>query len=233
MSLYLSDHEKQAIATIDESEFREVINGALIKESLIDLDQLQTSDYGPYITSKLSSFCKALSEYCKSKSAKKRERTYFYAYRAGSDLASAVSSMKRRVEEEERERQLFRIDDRIPWPPRFSENMQVRVFYQWRQSDEDRWTHRSIVFRHQVILRTDYTRPQSKRKPSAAKQAQSLQEELSQTWEHFMQVALYSVRDFFREGGDGREIPDSFQARRDENSLRLNNHSLKFWQENL
>ena len=45
-----------------------------------------------------------------------------------------------------------------------------------------------------------------------------------------MQTALYTVRDFFRAGGKGCAIPDSFPAVVD-SSGSLHNHSLRFWQE--
>ena len=40
-------------------------------------------------------------------------------------------------------------------------------------------------------------------------------------------LALFSVRDFFRNGGNGADIPEAFDAITDRGSL--NNFSLKFW----
>lgn len=44
-----------------------------------------------------------------------------------------------------------------------------------------------------------------------------------------MRDALYSVRDFFREGGDGSKIPETFKAVADPHTGELNNYSLRFW----
>lgn len=73
--------------------------------------------------------------------------------------------------------------------------------------------------------------PVSTRKPSAAKQEQELQNRLYQTWEHLMRGALYSVRDYFRDGGDGAKIPETFQVTVDSYSRDLNNYSTQFWRQ--
>ncbi len=46
-----------------------------------------------------------------------------------------------------------------------------------------------------------------------------------------MRGALYSVRDYFRQGGDGAKIPESFRATVDSYSRGLNNYSTQFWRE--
>jgi len=228
--MYLTEDEKRAISEIDQSTFDAEIDDALREGVSTQLTRHQVSSRVPYLASKLHYFEKALHEYRGSKSAKKRERTYNDARKAGRDLSYALSSMKSRMETEEQERQLFRIDDNIMWPLRFNRTFNVTVSFQWRQSQDDDWEYGRITFHHEVKERRDYSAPKPKRKPSAAKQAQDLQDELSRAWEHFVQLALYSVRDFFRDGGDGRDIPDSFQAVPDKYSMALNNFSLKFWQ---
>ncbi|MES6350847.1 hypothetical protein U6U03_12115, partial [Cutibacterium acnes] len=114
-------------------------------------------------------------------------------------------------------------------PYRFSKELSVRVGYRWRRTVEDEWTFASITFTHVHDPRPDYTLPIPKRKPSAAKQEQERQNSLYQTWEHLMRGALYSVRDYFRDGGDGDKIPDTFQATVDSHSRGLNNYSTQFW----
>jgi len=44
-----------------------------------------------------------------------------------------------------------------------------------------------------------------------------------------MKLGLYSLRDYFKGGGDGSKIPQSFQAKTDSYSRGLNNFSAKFW----
>ena len=48
-------------------------------------------------------------------------------------------------------------------------------------------------------------------------------------WDHMMRNALCSVRDFFRAGGDGKDIPAEFRAIPSRFGCGLDNHSLKFW----
>lgn len=231
VKIYLTEDEKRAISEIDQSAFDAEINDVLREEVATQLRSHQASSRVPYLASKLHYFEKALQEYRASKSAKKRERTFYDASKAGRDLSYALSSMKSRMVTEEQERQLFRVDDNIIWPLRFNRTFSVTVSFQWRQSLDDDWDYGRITFHHKVKERRDYSAPKPKRKPSAAQQAQDLQDELSRAWEHFVQLALYSVRDFFREGGDGRDIPDSFQAVPDKYSMGLNNFSLKFWKD--
>jgi hypothetical protein len=166
-----------------------------------------------------------------AKAARKREETGRDLRSAASDLAHAVDSMKRRLQTEREDAELFVIDDLIAPPYRFSKALSVTVNYRWRRSADDVWTYSRITFTHEVDTRPDYTRPAPKRKPSAAKQEQELQSQLYRTWEDLMRGALYSVRDYFRNGGDGEAIPDTFKARVDHHSRGLNNFSTQFWRQ--
>ena len=231
MKIYLTEDEKRAISEIDQSVLDAEIEGALRNEVTSGLRHHQISSGVPYLASKLGCFERALHEYRGSKSAKKRERTYYDTRKAGRDLSYALASMKSRMETEERERQLFRVDDHIMWPLRFSRTLSVTVPFQCRQSLDDDWSYGRITFHHEVKERRVFSAPKPKGKPSAVKQAQDLQDELSRTWEHFAQLALYSVCEFFRGGGVGGEIPESFQAVPDNYSMGLNNLSLKFWKD--
>ncbi|WP_246675499.1 hypothetical protein [Mesorhizobium sp. B2-6-4] len=197
----LTDSEKHALQAIDERELDNLIDQAVKEEHLGVMHRLPLSSCGIYAGTKLHYFEAALREYRESKSAKKREEKHYQATRAGSDLSFAFRSMKQRMETEEREGQLFHVDDNISAPYRFSKNLEVRISYRWRRTVEDAWTPGSITFHHEVYPRPVYTLPRPKRKPSVAKQAQDLQDELHQTWVHFMRIALYTVRDYFREGG--------------------------------
>jgi hypothetical protein len=136
------------------------------------------------------------------------------------------------METEQKEGQLFFVDDQISPPYRFSKHLIVKVSYRWRRTVDDEWTFGSIAFVHDVDLRSDYTIPAPKLKPSAAKQEQDLQKSLYQTWEHLMRNALYSVRDYFREDRDGDKIPDIFQVTVDSHR-GLNNYSTQFWRQQL
>jgi hypothetical protein len=184
-----------------------------------------------YVASRLRAFEQALAEHGKAKSAKKRAETKDRAQHAGSDLAHAVRQMKHRMETEEKEGQLFYVDDQIIWPYSFSEQLTVRVGYRWRHAIEDDWTHGSITFSHRVDLRPDYTMQTTKRKPGAAKLEQNRQDKLSHEWKHLMGLALHTIREYFRAGGDGNAIPPTFQATTDPYSRGLNNYSAQFWRE--
>lgn len=224
----LTNSEIIALKAIDKHELDKFIEEALEREQLSPLHQLPLSSCGPYVSNALHRFGEALSAVRAAKSAKNQEEKSSRARRAGMDLSFAFGQMKNRMETEEQEGQLFRIDDNIYWSTHFSKHLTVRVSYRWRKSAEDDWQTGSIKFEYDFQERPDYSIPRPKRKPSAAKQAQELQDKLSQTWESLMKQALWAVRDYFRDGGDGSKIPDTFTAIPDQ-SGGLNNHSLRFW----
>lgn len=221
--------EQVAIAAIDAGELDRLIDQAVREERSGDLHRLPLANCGSYVATRLHYFDQALARHREAKAPRKRAQTGDALRRAGHDLSFAVGAMKRRMEEEKKEGELFFVDDHIMPPYRFSKELSVRVGYRWRRTVEDEWTFASITFTHVHDPRPDYTLPIPKRKPSAAKQEQELQNSLYQTWEHLMRGALYSVRDYFRDGGDGDKIPDTFQATVDSHSRGLNNYSTQFW----
>jgi len=139
--------------------------------------------------------------------------------------------MKQRLEVEVRESQFFYIFDPAMPPFRLTQDMQVRVSYKWRRAIEDEWTFGSIVFRHQVPTRFDYhalAQPKPTRKPSARKLAEDREAELLREWEHLERLAHWSVRDYFRAGHNGADIPKEFDVRLGDRD-HLNNFSADFW----
>jgi hypothetical protein len=223
--------QQVAIAAIDASELDRLIEQAIREERSGDLHRLSLANCGSYIATKLHSFDQALARHREAKAPRKRAETGDALRRAGHDLSFAVGAMRQRMETEQKEAQLFYVDDQIMPPHRFSKHLSVRASYRWRRTVDDEWTIGSITFVHDVDLRPDYSIPAPKRKLSAAKQEQDLQNRLYQTWEHLMRGALYSVRDYFREGGDGDKIPETFQATVDSHSRGLNNYSTQFWRQ--
>lgn len=227
----ISRDEQDAISTIDANELDKLIDKAIRDEQSGDLHRLSLTRCGTYVSTKLHYFDQALARHRIAKSARNREETGDALRRAGRELSFAFSAMKQRMETEQAEAELFRVDDQIMPPYRFTKAMSVRVSYRWRRTIADEWQWGSITFIHQHDPRPDYARSAPKRKPSAAKQEQELQNQLYQTWEHLMRGALYSVRDYFRDGGDGANIPETFQVTVDSYSRNLNNYSAQFWRQ--
>lgn len=223
--------QQVAVAAIDASELDRLTEQAIREGRSGDLHRLALANCGAYIATKLHSFDRALVKHREAKAQRKRAETGDALRRAGHDLSFAVGAIKQRLETEQKEAQLFIVEDQIMPPYRFSKRLSVRVTYRWRRTVDDDWTFGSITFVHDVDLRHDHTTPVPKRKPSAAKQEQDLQDRLYRTWEHLMRGALYSVRDYFREGGDGDKIPHTFQATVDSHSHGLNNYSTQFWRQ--
>lgn len=78
-------------------------------------------------------------------------------------------------------------------------------------------------------MRSDYTQPQPTRKPSAAKLEEQRQDTLYSHWDHLRALALHSVREFLKAGGDGLTIPEKFEAKPGRTDRYLNNFSCNFW----
>ena len=174
----LSRDEQEAIGAIDVDAINELIDRSLRQERLDPQLTQRLWRCGLYVASQLGSYERALEAYAKAKTAKKRAETEDRARRAGRDLAFAVEQMKRRLETEAQEGQLFHVDDQIIAPYRFSECLTVCVRYRWRQAIEAEWTYGSITFSYDLDLRADYLEPRPKRKPSVAKQVLERQDKL-------------------------------------------------------
>lgn len=223
--------EQVALAAIDVSELEQLIEQAIDEERSGSLHRLPLANCGSYIATQLRYFEKALAEHRSAKAPRKREQTIYTLRRAGRNLSFAVRGMKHRMETEQREGLLFFIDDQIMPPISFTKHLSVRVSYRWRRAVDDEWTFGSITFIHDADLRPNYIIPNTKKKPSAAKQKAEEQTKLHETWDYLMKGALYSVKEYFREGGDGDKIPATFQATVDSHSRGLNNHSTRFWRQ--
>ncbi|MFS8147628.1 hypothetical protein [Rhizobium sp. BR 249] len=228
LAINLDPSEKMALKSIDPRELRTLIDQAIAVERTGALYGLPLSSCGPYVSSKYRSFQQAVHDYSVAKSAKKRGETHDRAVRAGYDLTHAIHQMQDRMDTEEREGELFYVDDNLHWPTHFSRHLRVSISYRWRQSVDDNWSHGRITFAHEYAPRLNLAEPRPKRKPSAAKQARELEDQLAREWEHLAGLALYSVREFFREGGDGGKIPEDFTAKTDTRG-GLNNFSARFW----
>lgn len=227
--LNLPRYERDAIKAIDTDTLDKLIEQSLYDERPDALRDIHLGRCGSYVASHLRMYEKALAEYRNAKAARKRADTEYRARRAGDDLTHAVQSMKHRVEIEEHDEQFFRIDDMFTAPHNFSERMTIRVSYQWRKTLEDEWVYGSIAFIHQAKLQPEYTMMRSGRKLSAAKLKQKQQDELFSEWEHLMRLTLQSVQQYFKEGGDGAAIPETFQVVTDPHNRMLNNFSARFW----
>lgn len=231
LSLYLNEHERSALASIDGDALHKLIDEAVWSGRSSALHVLRLASCGAHVAGRLRRFERDLDSYAKAKSAQKRNDTRERANDAGADLVRAVREMQARMVEEEKELERFRIDDLITPPSLLRERIEVRVSFQWRDTAADGWRSSSITFSQKVDLSPDYTRPQPKRKPSAREQAEARQDELYRHWEHLRMLAIHSVREYLKKGGDGTAIPRLFEARAGAHSRYLNNFGCDFWRD--
>ncbi|HBN8672294.1 hypothetical protein [Pseudomonas aeruginosa] len=231
VQINMTRDEKEAVNEIDRSQLQKLVDKCIYEERTGGIHSLGLSRCGLYVASALRNFERALGDYSKAKSSKKREDTRTGVLRAGSDLVHAVQTMKDRAATELQDGQFFYVEDQILPPVSLREQLTVRVSYKWRRSVDESWAHSSITFSHTVVFRPDYSQSAPTRKPSAAKVRQEREARLYREWEHLRNLALCSVRDFFKSGGDGGSIPTAYSVQSDAHSGGLNNYSAEFWRE--
>lgn len=201
VQINMTRDEKEAVNEIDRSQLQKLIDKCIYEERTGGIHSLGLSRCGLYVASALRNFERALGDYSKAKSSKKREDTRTSVLRAGSDLVHTVQIMKDRAEAEPRDSQFFYVEDQILPPVSLRDQLTVWVSYKWRRSVDKIWTHGSITFSYTAVSRSDYSQPAPTRKPSAAKVRQEREARLYGEWEHLRNLALCSVRDFFKSGG--------------------------------
>ena len=221
--------EQDALGSIDSEVLRVLVEQCLRDERPSALRELRLDGCGIFVSTKRHAFERALDAYGKAKADKKRAETLRDARSAGNTLLNAVQQMQHRMAIEAEEGERSYIDDLISPPYAFSTPLSVRVSYRWRPSPAAPWVHGDITFLYDVDLRPDYTRLPTARKPSATRQTQERQEALHHEWEHLKDQAFFSVRDYFRGGGKGTEIPKTSQVKPNPYTRGLNNFSAKFW----
>ncbi len=131
--------QQTAITAIDARELDRLIDQAIREERSGELHRLPLAACGSHIGTKLHSFDRALAKHREAKAPRKRAETGDALRRAGHDLSFAVGAMKQRLETEQKDAQLFIVDDQIVPPYRFTTQMSVRVSYRWRRTIEDEW----------------------------------------------------------------------------------------------
>lgn len=226
----LPSDQQAAISDVDETMLRAAVHKCLDEESVGPIHGLGLGNCGPYVATKLHGFQQTIAEYSKAKAHAKRERTRQDALHAGSDLINAVQQMKGRLETERQEGELFFIDDQIRPPFHLSKQLSVRVPFRWRASPSADWKHGQLTFVYDFSPQPSCTMLPPKRKPSAAKIARDLEGRLYEEWERLKMQALFSMREFFRTGGDGDAVPEVFVVRPSVYGGGLNNFSCNFWQ---
>lgn len=147
VQINMTRDEKEAVSGIDRSELQRQIDQCIYEERTGGIHSLGLSRCGLYVASALRNFERALGDYSKAKSSKKREDTRTSVLRAGSDLVHAVQIMKDRAETEQQDGQFFYVEDQILPPVSLREQLTVRISYKWRRSVEDNWTHNHVYRR--------------------------------------------------------------------------------------
>lgn len=222
--------QQRAISAVDIKSLEVVVEKCLIEERIGPIHSLCLSRCGDFVASRLQTFEHAIASYSKAKSYSKVEQTRADALRSGEDLVCAIQQMKSRVETEQKQDELFYVNDHIMAPGHFSKRLTVSVYYHWRSLESAKWIHGTTTFIYDSSSLPDYIQSLPKRKPCPATAEINEQDRLCREWDYLKMLALCSLRDFFRDGGDGNKIPRKFTVRPSPHGGGLNNFSCKFWQ---
>lgn len=229
--LNLSRDEHDAINAIVTDDLERLLEECLQDGCSSRLHHLGLSRCGPYVSAQLREFERALGDFALARSPKKISETEDRARRAASNLEHAVLQMKHRSDTEQKEDLLFHVDDNVLPPTYLTEQLAVDVSYRWRRSAEAAWAFGYLTVTHDVQQKPDFSLLAGTRKPSAAKREQDLQAKLLREWEHLVRLVLHSLKEYFRNGGDGSSIPKTFKAKVDPHTHYLNNFSANFWED--
>lgn len=229
MSMYLSSDEVNALKALDVRELENAVDKALDSRSTSPLYGVSLSRCGSYVSLKRQHYMRDLERHAAAKSQKKRDETWKSAWKAGDDLKFAVRRSIERAKEQEKETELYRVDEAAHAPITFSEKLSARISYQWRESTDQSWQFGSITFVHNVDLSPDFRYPERRQNLSRAKAEQQRQAKLYGHWETLVRGAKHSVREFLKSGGRGDMIPEIFEAKPSAGDRYLNNFSCDFW----
>lgn len=210
----IPDDERDTLKAIDIVRLCHVIEEYPCDEQLKALRIFQLNNCGRYIADQFHAYQKALRAYSTATSSRKIDDTKKTLYCANNRLISAIQLMKERVETEEKEDQHFHVDDDIQVPFSFTTHLTVRILYRWRKSITYNWESGCIAFVYDVLQESG---------------KRDRQEMLYREWEILRDSGLQSVRDFFRQGGNGSAIPKTFQAVVNRYTQGLDNFSTDFW----
>ncbi|KMY00146.1 hypothetical protein V476_02875 [Pseudomonas syringae KCTC 12500] len=225
----LPPEQQECIKAVGIDSLYKLVDQSLYNEDPSALRELHLEACGDYVATQLRAFERALSGHAKAKSVKKRANTEMDVRRAGGALISSVQQMQQRVEREEKEGLFFFIDDYVMQPFGSSSNLSMSISYRWRVEISDPWIYGGVKFIHQYSTTSSDLSYPPKRKQSLASEARKREMELYSEWDHLRRLALHSVKDFFKQGGSGYDIPAQFNAKLSTYGGGLNNHSLRFW----
>lgn len=227
-TINLPPEQRESIKAVDIDLLDELVDRCLHDERLAPLTGLRLGGCGGYVSGKLRIFEQALLAYAKAKSFKKREETEQDARRAGSAFIAAVQQMQGQVETAELDDQLFFVEDTVGRPLIYSSQLSVCVSFRWREASAQSWDYGHITFLYNYEPAPSYLSPPPRRKPSAAERARTRETELYREWEQLRRDALHAVKEFFRQGGQGGAIPETFRVKLAFGG-GLDNFSTRFW----
>ncbi|MCG8910272.1 MULTISPECIES: hypothetical protein [Pseudomonas] len=224
-----SRFEREALKALNMTELRKQVDNLVHSGQSGQLHGLGLTECGQFVGTNLHAFERALLEHRQAKSPTKRDRTMDSLLRAGRNLIHAVEERRRVVEEEEHDSMLFTVDDMVDKPTFFSQKLTVRVSYSWRAEREAKWMIGSIDFIYECDRVPSAEALAAGQKKGMARAKRERQVALQSEWNFLRRSALFSVRDYFKNGGNGAEIPKTYEVRKHPHGSVISHRSTDFW----
>lgn len=227
--LYLPESEKIALYSVDGHEHWKAIANAVDHQDMRYLSHLSLDRCGPAVAGRRDELAISIAKLRESQSSLTRRRRRVDVDRAARALSFVLNALIERARKEDEDRKLFVVNHLVDPPLALREEMSVWVSFSWRRSEEDQWSYGHIVFKHRYRPRISVDDAKRARKRSAAQREDDLEAALEREWTYLRDGALYAVRDYLRQGGDGQKIPEEFKVVTDRYTGALDNFSCKFW----
>ena len=219
----------RAVRNIDEDLISDIIDKAITYEDNSKLRDINLEDCGSFLNGKLMWLERAIQGLKEAKSPKKKKEKEDFARSIEREISYGIRSVKSQAEDLANDLERFEVDEPYFDPPILNNFLKVKVRFRWRKSIEEPFSEGSITFLHKYTDNPPVFRRSMSKRFRSSKKERDFQQDLSSCWERMQRCGIDSLKEFFRNGGEPKDVPEVFTMRVCDYTGSLNNHSAKFW----
>ncbi|WP_426954574.1 hypothetical protein [Muricoccus radiodurans] len=205
--LRLSPDERTALRAVEPARVAAVTQEALDREDTSRLTPLaRLRDAGRYVAGRLANLEDHLRKATTGRTGSLRDRAREEALSARQELLQAVERTRERADEEEREEQIFRVEQ-SPGMQEPDFPVRVRLSFMWKDSASSAWRSGRIAY----IYSPSHAPAAGGRRGAGGLTRRGVEAAKA---ERFVTLsAIRSVEDYLREKGTGEGIPEQVRIR--------------------
>jgi len=223
----LTTQQRNLLSGLDEDTVSRAIYLALERGDLSELEANDVWFCTPHLATQLGIFKRAFTTWQSAASEGKRLESECFAQKMADTLRHSLRETLYQLSQEVTEERLYIVDEYVS-SRRLGGSLEVTVKFEWRDSVFDDWKSGSIHFVYESNLKKAVERMNKGKRKTRAELRRQIEEALDTELQSMESSAFQTVRNFFREGGTGRSIPEEHLVQRSLHSDHLNNHSLNF-----